>query len=71
VKKEEAAPAPTPLLKQEIPHQTRMPKQSFHQQMEQREMSFGNEAAAFRTGSPPPPFAQDLPSEPIPSNFYY
>ena len=69
--KKETAPAPTPLLKQEIPHQTRMPKQSFDQQMDQRDMSFGNEAAAFRTGSPPPPFAQDLPSEPIPSNFYY
>jgi len=68
-KEEEKEPPPTPLLKQEVQPQVR--QQSHEQQMDHRDMSFGNEQAAFRTGMPPPPFAQDMPSEPIPSNFYY
>ena len=77
-KEEEKEPSPTPLLKQEV--QSQMPpqqqqqqvrQQSHEQQMDHRDMSFGNPQAAFRTGMPPPPFAQDMPSEPIPSNFYY
>jgi hypothetical protein len=73
-KEAEKEPPPTPLLKQDIqpqqpPQQIR--QQSPEQQMDHRDMSFGNEQAAFRTGMPPPPFAQDMPSEPIPSNFYY
>lgn len=71
-KEEEKEPAPTPLLKQEVQsQQPQVRQQSHEQQMDHRDMSFGNEQAAFRTGMPPPPFAQDMPSEPIPSNFYY
>jgi hypothetical protein len=69
----EKEPPPTPLLKQEVQSQQppQVRQQSHEQQMDHRDMSFGNEQAAFRTGMPPPPFAQDMPSEPIPSNFYY
>jgi len=71
-KEAEKEPAPTPLLKQEVQsQQPQVRQQSHEQQMDHRDMSFGNEQAAFRTGMPPPPFAQDMPSEPIPSNFYY
>jgi len=73
-KEEEKEPPPTPLLKQEVQSQQpsqQVRQQSHEQQMDHRDMSFGNEQAAFRTGMPPPPFAQDMPSEPIPSNFYY
>ena len=73
-KEAEKEPPPTPLLKQEVQSQQpqqQIRQQSHEQQMDHRDMSFGNEQAAFRTGMPPPPFAQDMPSEPIPSNFYY
>jgi hypothetical protein len=71
--KEEPAPTPLPPPKQQLAAQPQVQirKQSYEQQMDHRDMSFGNEQAAFRTGMPPPPFSQDMPSEPIPSTFYY
>jgi hypothetical protein len=67
-KEAEKEPPPTPLLKQEVQsQQPQVRQQSHEQQMDHRDMSFGE----LRTGMPPPPFAQDMPSEPIPSNFYY
>jgi hypothetical protein len=73
-KKEAVDPSPIPLPPRQEPSQgpsQPVRQQSQEQQMDHRSMSFGQDQGAYRTGTPAPPFANDMPAEPIASNFYY
>ena len=72
--KEAVDPSPIPLPPRQEPSQgpsQPVRQQSHEQQMDHRSMSFGQDQGAYRTGTPAPPFANDMPAEPIASNFYY